>query len=105
MGHDHFSVASMSWCGHKHYNMTLQMENIIRQEHQHHSAGRGKWMCFHHSINQQELSKPEEPASGDHKKANRELLVEKKVEAENKASSGSTLARNQIQVSPYTSLG
>lgn len=59
-------------------DMTLQMENIIRQEHQDHSTGGGKRMRFLHSINQKELSKPDEPASGDHKKVNRELLVEKK---------------------------
>lgn len=78
MGHDHFSVANMSWCGHKHSDRTLQMENIIRQEHQDYSAGGRKQMHCHHSINQNESGKPEEPASGDHKKVNRELLAEKK---------------------------
>lgn len=59
--------------------MTLQMEKTVRQEHQDHPAGGGKRIRFHHSITQNELSKPEEPASGDHKKVNRELLVEKKM--------------------------
>jgi hypothetical protein len=45
------------------------MENIIRQEHQDHPAGRGKWMLPHCPINQSELSKPEEPTPGDHKKS------------------------------------
>lgn len=69
-------------------DMTLQMENPVRQEHQDHPAGGGKRMCFHQSITQNELSKREEPASGDHKKVNREVLVEKKMKVKKKNTSG-----------------
>lgn len=65
VGHDHSGIANMSRCGHKHSEMTLQMENIIRQEHQDHPAGGGKRMHPHRPINQNELNKPEEPTPGD----------------------------------------
>lgn len=61
-------------------------------------------MRFHRSITQNELSKRQEPASGDHKKVNRELLVEKKMKEKIKNPSvESLLARGQIQAFPSTS--